>query len=451
MAQRFLAPEVTFEGIIKQKGTVSNDEHLITRGYLHGNVLNGIHPDSANYASVVADNGVNKLKIDPLTITSVTVNATESDLADFIANVYTGSNFQEGDIVFLTSPSPTEAYIHNGGTAGTANDWELVNSGLSDAQIRAKLSASSGVNYDSSTGLITADQAEIKAFFSAGTGLAYADGVFSLSATSDQITEGSNNLFFTVARVDNHLSGGTGIGYNEGVISFTGDTDDVAEGANLYYTDSRSRSALSVAAATSPDVQLLTYNSGTGVLSVLASDVHGVFQAGQGMSFSNGVFALDANTDDITQLAGATNKFYADSLVDAHLSGGTAIGYNAGVISFTGDTDDVAEGANLYHTTARARNSISADPAAGNLLQYDAATGELLVPLSDFRQGFQNQSLTANTALVLTHNLGERLVHVSAMDGSGNKVELEITYTSTTQVSVKSSVGLTGIDIAVSI
>ena len=120
MAQRFLAPEVTFEGIIKQKGTVSNDEHLITRGYLHGNVLNGIHPDSANYASVVADNGVNKLKIDPLTITSVTVNATESDLADFIANVYTGSNFQEGDIVFLTSPSPTEAYIHNGGTAGTA-------------------------------------------------------------------------------------------------------------------------------------------------------------------------------------------------------------------------------------------------------------------------------------------------------------------------------------------
>ena len=114
MAQRFLAPEVTFEGLVKQKGTVSHDEHLITRGYLHGNVINAIHSDSANYASVVAEGGVNKLKIDPLTITSVTVNSTQSSLANFVSNVYTGSNFQEGDIVFLTATSPTEAYIHTG-------------------------------------------------------------------------------------------------------------------------------------------------------------------------------------------------------------------------------------------------------------------------------------------------------------------------------------------------
>ena len=159
MAQRFLAPEVTFEGIVKQKGTVSNDEHLITRGYLHGNVINAIHSDSANFASVVAEGGVNKLKIDPLTITSVTVNSSQADLSAFISNVYTGSNFQEGDIVFLTTPSPTEAYIHNGGTAGNANDFDLVNSGLSDAQIRSKLSASAGIDYDASTGAFTADQA----------------------------------------------------------------------------------------------------------------------------------------------------------------------------------------------------------------------------------------------------------------------------------------------------
>ncbi len=34
MAQRFLAPEVTFEGIIKQKGTVSNDEHSVLVDYV---------------------------------------------------------------------------------------------------------------------------------------------------------------------------------------------------------------------------------------------------------------------------------------------------------------------------------------------------------------------------------------------------------------------------------
>jgi hypothetical protein len=454
MAQRFLAPEVTFEGLIKQNGTVSDDAHVITRGYLHSNVLNGIHPDSANYASVVADGGVNKLKIDPLTITSVTVNGSASDLADFIANVYTGSNFQEGDIVFLTTPSPTEAYIHNGGSAGTSADWELVNSGLSDAQIRSKLSASAGVNYNSATGEFTADEAEIKAFFSAGTGLSYANGVFSLNATSDQITEGSNNLFYADSLVDAHLSGGTAITYNAGVISFSGTTADVAEDASAqYFTNTRARGAFSVGVAGGQDVQLLTYDSAGGELSVLLSDVFAEFSAGQGLSWDGGgQFSLDANTDDIQQLVGATNKFYDDALVDAHLSGGTAISYNAGVIAFNGTTADVAEDASAqYFTQARSRESIQADPAAGNLLTYDDATGDILVALSSFRKGFQNQSLTANTPLNLTHNLGERLVHVSAMDGSGNKVELEVVYTSSTVVTVESVQNLTGIDIAVSI
>lgn len=447
MAQRFLAPEVTFEGIIKQKGTVSNDEHLITRGYLHSNVINAIHSDSANYASVVAEGGVNKLKIDPLTITSVTVNSSQANLAAFISNVYTGSNFQEGDIVFLTTPSPTEAYIHNGGSAGTAADWELVNSGLSDAQIRSKLSASSGINYDSSTGAFTADQSEIKAFFSAGTGLSYSDGQFSLNATSDQITEGSNNLFYADSLVDSHLSGGQGITYNAGAISFSGDTDDVPEGAALYFTNARAQAAFSVATASGDDVQLLTKSAG--VLSVLLSDVLNEFSAGTGLSFDGGEYSLNANTDNITQAAGATNKFYADSLVDAHLSGGTGIDYSAGVISFNGSTSDVSEGSNLYFTTARAQAAISADPAADNLITV--ADGEILLSASDLRVEFTSQSLTANTGLNLTHNLGKRLVHVSAMDSDGNDIVLQKVYSSTSVVQVTSSVALTGVVIAVSI
>jgi len=370
MAQRFLAPELIAEGVIKQNGTISNDNHVVTRGYLHSNVINGIHPDSANYASVVADGGVNKLKIDPLTITSVTVNTTATDLADFIANVYTGSNFQEGDIVFLTTPSPIESYIHNGGTAGTSADWNLVNSGLSDAQIRAKFSASAGIDYNSSTGEFTADQSEIQGFFSAGTGLAYSGGQFSLNATSDQITEGSNNLF---------------------------------------HTDARARGAVSVASVAGPDVQLLQYNNSTGVLSVELSDVFAEFSAGTGLSYSNGVYSINA------------------------------------------DTDDVTEGTNLYFTDARARGAVQADPAAGNLLTFNQSSGDIALMLSSLRKGFFNQSLTANTGLVLTHSLGERLVHVSAMDGSGNHIDLEIVYTSKTQVTVKSVQSLTGIDIAVSI
>ena len=339
MAQRFLAPELIAEGVIKQKGTVSHDEHLITRGYLHSNVLNAIHADSANYLEVVSDGGINKLKVKPLTVTDVTVDSTQSSLANFISNVYTGSNFQEGDIVFLAATSPIESYIHNGGTAGNADDWELINSGLSDAQIRAKFSASAGINYNSSTGEFTADQTEIKGFFSAGTGLAYSNGVFSLSANSDQISEGSNNLFHTAARA---------------------------------------RASISV------DTAGLNYNSGTGVIT------------------------LTADTSQISEHSSA-----------------------------------------LYFTNARAQAAITADPATGNLASVSG--GQVLVALSSLRKSFANQTLVANTSLSLTHSLGQQLVHVSAMDGSGNKVELEITYTNANAVAVKSTVGLTGIDIAVSI
>jgi hypothetical protein len=452
MAQRFLAPELIAEGVIKQKGTVSHDEHLITRGYLHSNVLNGIHPDSANYIEVLADNGVNKLKVKPLTVTDVTVEATETSLANFVSNVYDGSNFQEGDIVFLTATSPIESYIHNGGTAGTADDWELINSGLSDAQIRSKLSASSGINYNATTGQFTADQGEIKAFFSAGTGLAYSDGQFSLSANSDQITEGTNNLFYADSLVDSHLSGGTGISYNAGVIAFDGNTDDVVEAVgatNRYFTEQRVIDTLGVAAAGTDDVQLATF-SAQGDISVLLSDVLNEFSAGAGLTFDGGEYSFTGSTSDVSE---GTNLYYTDARARNAISVDAAgLAYNAstGEIALTADSDDIAEGtSNLYFTNARAQAAISADPAAGNLASV--TNGEILVALSQFRKGFQNQSLTANTGLALTHNLGEQLVHVSAMDGSGNKVELEVVYTSSSVVTVKSTVGLTGIDIAVSI
>ena len=125
---------------------------------------------------------------------------------------------------------------------------------------------------------------------------------------------------------------------------------------------------------------------------------------------------------------------------------------SAGVISFNGDSDDVNEGStNQYFTQQRSRESIQADPAAGNLLTYDDATGDILVALSSFRKGFQNQSLSKGVSLALTHNLGEQLVHVSAMDSNGDKIELEVTYTSSSVVTVLSDVALTGVDIAVSI
>ena len=62
-----------------------------------------------------------------------------------------------------------------------------------------------------------------------------------------------------------------------------------------------------------------------------------------------------------------------------------------------------------------------------------------------------NQTLTANNAFTVTHNLGKQVVQVAIMDRSNNKkIDAEITYTSTSALTILSNTGLS-VDIAVSI
>jgi hypothetical protein len=454
---QFLAPTNIFEGVVQLNQAPTADNHAVTKSYLEANSVVGIAADSANYAELVTVNGEKQLKLKPLTITDVSVDTTATSLSAWVTANYTnGDEKQEGDIIVLTAVSGrAQTFIHNGGTAGDATDFaEIEGADVTDAEIRSSLSASAGIDFNSSTGEFTADQGEIRGFFSAGSGLSYdaSNGVYSLNVDTDGISEGTSNLYFTDARAQGAISvSGAGLAYASGVISLTADTDDIAEGANLYFTDLRARAALTVATLTGQDIQLLSKDT-NGVMSVPLSGVFSQLSAGQGLSWDGGgQFSLDANTDDITELAGATNKFYADSLVDAHLSGGTGISYASGVISFNGDTDDVAEGANLYFTDSRARLAISADPATGNMASYDNTTGEILVALSDFRSTFAPQNLTANTWATLNHQLGEKIVHVSAYDSSGNKVQLDVQLVDSNNVKVKSVINVTGAEIVVSL
>jgi len=456
---QFLAPTNIFEGVVQLNEDPTAGNHAVTKSYLEANAVVGIATDSANYAELVTVNGEKQLKLKPLTITDVSVDTTATSLSAWVTANYTnGDEKQEGDIIILTAVSGrAETWIHNGGTAGDATDFaEIEGADVTDAEIRASLSASAGIDFNASTGEFTADQGEIRGFFAAGTGLAYdgANGTFSLDTDSDGISEGASNLYFTDARARGAISvSGNGISYNSstGVITLAADTDDVAEGTNLYFTDARARSALSVATLSSPDIQLLSKDT-SGVLSVPLSGVFSQLSAGQGLSWDGGgEFSLDANTDDIAQLTGATNKFYADSLVDAHLSGGQGISYASGVISFNGDTDDVSEGTNLYFTNARARSAIAADSDTGNMLSYDSSTGAILVAKSDFRSTFAPQNLTANTWATLNHQLGEKIIHVSAYDSNGDKIQLDVQLVDSNNVKVKSVINVTGAEIVVSL
>ena len=84
------------------------------------------------------------------------------------------------------------------------------------------------------------------------------------------------------------------------------DTDDLAEGSsNLYFTDTRVRSAISVSGD-------LSYNAETGVISYDDS----------AMSISG------FDTDDLAE--GTSNLYFTTARVDSHLSGGTGINYSTG-------------------------------------------------------------------------------------------------------------------------
>ena len=320
----------------------------------------------------------------------LTLSATQSDLNT--------DNFTEGSTNLFTTAARTRTHFTYGTGVELSGRGELsvtqadintdnVTEGSTNlfttaARTRGHISVSGSLAYNASTGVIsyttpttiaslsnhdTDDVAEgsnlyytdervddrLNAVIVAGTGVTkvYDDGAntYTLSVTqadvnSDNITEGSTNLFTTAARTRTHFTYGTGISHSGGTLSVTQsdiDTDNVTEGStNLFTTAARTRGHISVSGS-------LAYNSSTGVISYTTPTTIS--------SLSN------HDTDDVAE---GSNLYYTDARADARIA--------------AADTDDLSEGSsNLYHTTARARASIS----AGGDLAYNSSTGVMSVTL----------------------------------------------------------------------
>lgn len=152
-----------------------------------------------------------------------------------------------------------------------------------------------------------------------------------------------------------------------GVVSL--DTDNISEGSsNLYYTDARVNSVINatnignladISISGVANGQVLIYNSATSnwengaVPSAPVSSVNS----------QTGVVVLD--TDDISE--GTNNLYYTEARFDASLGGAT--------------TDELSEGAsNLYFTDARAS-------AASPVQSVNSATGTVVLTTSDIAEG----------------------------------------------------------------
>ena len=204
---------------------------------------------------------------------------------------------------------------------------------------------------EGSTNLFTT-AARTQGHFTYGTGITHTSGTLSVTQAdinTDNVTEGSTNLFTTAARTRGHLSASGSLAYNAstGDFSYTTpttiaslsnhDTDDLAEGNNLYYTDERVDDRIN---------SLII--AGTGVTKVYDDAAN---------TYTLSVTQVDINSDNVTE--GSTNLFTTAARTRTHFTYGTGITHSSGTLSVTQgdiDTDNVTEGStNLFTTAARTR------------------------------------------------------------------------------------------------
>ena len=205
------------------------------------------------------------------------------------------------------------------------------------------------------------------------------------------LTEGSN-LYYTTARSDSDFD----------IRLATKNTDNLTEGSsNLYFTNARARGAISVTDAGGDGS--LSYNNSTGVLTYTgpsASEVRAHLTANKGLSVTNGEFNIDsANVRGMFSASGdlsynsSTGQFSITesdrtaSQIRGLFSAGGDLAYNnsTGVISFTQRTDqqvrEIFSGNKglTYDNTSGQFNVDSANLrgiiSAGGDLSYNSGTG----------------------------------------------------------------------------
>jgi hypothetical protein len=270
---------------------------------------------------------------------------------------------------------------------------------------------------------------------------------------TDDLSEGSTNQYFTNARSrgsisvgsEGSASGNGAIAYNStsGVLTYTppvlsgltGDTDDVSEGStNLYHTTERVQDVVGG--------QFVTNGSHTGLsaayddagdgaidLSISSGGVTNAMLAGSiaNDKLANSSITVTDGTNSTATALGGTITFTAGEGVDITESSGTitiagedATSSNKGIASFTGDFSVSSGAVSLANSgvTANSYGSATAIPvitvdAKGRLTAVSTASISTSFTLSD---GSNTQSIAGGDTLTVSGTSNEVDVAVSATD-----------------------------------
>jgi hypothetical protein len=296
------------------------------------------------------------------TVSSLSNHDTD-DLAEGTNQYFTDARAKTSAADLLTSANLTNITITGTGAGLTItaengvadSDTDDLAEGttnlyFTNTRARQAISGGTGISYDNSTGVVSVDNTIATK--------SYADNAVSSginNATTDNIDEGSSNLYFTNGRARNAVSAGTGITYNaaDGIINVTANTydaygaastaegnaqnytnsainalttTDIEEGSNLYFTDERAQDAVGNAVGNG-----LSYNDTTGAISV-NTDVIST-KAYVDTAVSNLVDGAPALLDTLNEIAAAINddaNYFTtisnNLAAKLNLSGGTMTG-----------------------------------------------------------------------------------------------------------------------------
>jgi len=363
--------------LIQNVGTNSHatiDSHIadasihFTVGSIDHTLIQNIGTNShADIDSHIADASIHFTvgSIDHTLISNIGTNShadIDSHIADSAIHFTVGS-IDHGSLDALSLTDDDHTQYHTDAralawlaTRSTSDLPEGTNLYYTDSRSRAAVSAGGDLSYDPLTGVFSVTTYKTSDFNTdfatkttdnlaeGSTNLYYTSGRFDTdfaAKDTDDLSEGTTNLYYTSARFDTDFSGKN--------------TDDLSEGStNLYYTDTRARNSVSASGD-------LSYVAGTGVFSVT--------------TYKTADFDTDfatKTTDDLAE--GTTNLYYTDTRSRNAVSASGDLSYVAGTgvfsvttyksadfdSDFSGkNTDDLSEGStNLYYTDERAQDGV---------------------------------------------------------------------------------------------
>ena len=217
---------------------------------------------------------------------------------------YTTADLTENTNLYHTTARVNTAFDTRLGTKTTDNLSEgSSNLYHTTGRARGAISASGDLAYNSTTGVISFSQA-------AAPVLSVNGNTGSVSLQTNDISEHSDNLYYTTARFDSDFGDNS--------------TSDLSEGTNLYHTTARARGAVS-ATNSGTGFGSIAYTSGTGVLAytkVTNANIRSAISASTGINISNGAISttITQYTDAMADSAARTGISVTDAGGDGSLS-----------------------------------------------------------------------------------------------------------------------------------